>query len=110
MRTKLRQTAPVIKDNPELSSYIQDIAEDLTTVINGGLSLKDNLPLSLYKATITSGVAKEISGAYATIVFCDSPVTKMAWKTLKKGLLSVTITTEAKQAEVILLVIKEVIS
>ena len=108
MKTKLRSKAPVVKDNPELSSYIQDISDDLTSVINRGLSLADNLPLSLYKTTFSSGVAKEVSAAYAAVVFSDESVTKVSYKTLKKGLLSVTLTFDKHKASVVLLLINEV--
>lgn len=109
MKLKTNRTIPDVTDPKALSTHLANITDDLAQVVTGGLTLADNLPFKLYKVQATSGRAVEISGAYACVVFSDSPISKTAWRTVRKGLLSLTLTLDASTASIVVLVINEVI-
>lgn len=108
MRVKFKANAPSVQKESDFLGHIQDLTDDLSKAINGGLTMKDgNLPFTLYSKQVTSGREFEVSAAYATVVFSDAAVTKIAWRTVKQGLLSVKITIDNPTANVIMLLIKE---
>jgi len=110
MRVKFKANAPPVQKESDFFSHIQDLTDDLSKVITGGLTMKDgNLPFSLYQKQATSDREFEVTASYATVVFADAAVTKIAWRTIKQGLLGVKITMDKPSANVIMLLCKETV-
>jgi len=112
VRTKIQRkvsppTGDSVKDITYVTTVLQDITDDLSQSLTGGLSI-DNLPFSLYKKRITSGTAFETEGFGAVITFSSNKVKSFNHKQLRSNQLQVTITTEDNaSSDVILLLIKE---
>lgn len=110
MRVKFNANAPPVQKEGDFFGHVQNLTDDLSKAINGGLTMKDgNLPFVLYQKNVTSDREFEVSAAYATVVFSGAAVTKIAWRTVKQGLLGVTITMESPTANVVLLLVKETV-
>ena len=114
MKTKVGRKVPSLtrdnkKDIEALYNHVQAITDDLTQVITGGLLVQDgNLPFSLYKKEITSGIPFEIAGYAATVVFTSSKLVGFQTFTLKSNLLQCTVTIEnGGRSDCVFLVIKE---
>lgn len=108
MKANIKKVAPR-KDIPaEVGQALQEAADDITSIINGGLSMKDgNLPFELFQGRFTSGVARELDAVGAFVIFSESPVTKTSYKTLKNSALSLTLTFEDTKSNAMILLIKE---
>lgn len=110
MKTKFKANAPPVQKEGEFFSHVQDLTDDLGSVIKAGLTMKDgNLPFTLYSKNATSGREFEVTAAYATVVFSGAAVTKIAWRTIKQGLLGVTVTMDSPASNLVLLLVKETV-
>jgi hypothetical protein len=114
MKTRLTKQLPkltgdVKQDLSNVATACQALTDDLTTVIAGGLTMADgNLPFTLYKQSVISGRAFEVTGFGATVIASSTKVVGFSTKLLKTDLLRVTITLDgASTSDVILLVIGE---
>lgn len=105
-RVKINFPPEPEKQGPHLLALTQDVL----SVINGGLSFADgNLPLSLYRKRVSSGVPFEVTGFGAAVMFSSANLLKYKTKLLKNNLLRVTMEFDEAQSDVVLLITKETI-
>lgn len=113
MKTKVGRRLPSktndnTKDLDALYNHVQFMTDDLTNAITGGLKVNDgNLPFTLYKRSVASGTAFELSGYGATVVYSSSNMTGFKTNILQNGLLQVTMTFADTTSDCAFLVIGE---
>lgn len=96
-----------------LYSHIQSINDCLIQIVSGNLSLnlnEKNLPLSLVKVNMVSGISKTISGYGATIIYVgdNAIIDKFAYKTIGDNLLEITVLfDDNKQHDIVFLTVRE---
>lgn len=96
-----------------LYGHIQSLTDSLTQVVNGGLSLnksEQNLPITLIRARVNSGVSRTIPGYGATIVFVqdNAIVEKFAYRTVADNLLEITVLfDDNKTHDIVFLIVNE---
>lgn len=79
-----------------LYGHIQSLTDTLNQVVNGGLSLnrqEKNLPITLVKTRITSGISSTIPGYGAAIAFVgdNAIIDKFAYRTVGNNSLEITV-------------------
>jgi hypothetical protein len=79
-----------------LYNHAQFLTDSLNQVVSGGLSLnpsEGNLPISLIRTRLSSGVSSTIPGYGATIVFVgdNAIIDKFAYRTIRDNLLEITV-------------------
>lgn len=96
-----------------LFGHVQSLTDTINQIVAGGLSLsrtEKNLPLTLIKASVTSGISRTIPGYGAAIVFVsdNAIVDKFAYRTISENLLEITILfDDDKTHEVVFLAVNE---
>jgi hypothetical protein len=113
MKRKFNKTVPKptgdnTKDILSIFNMLQVLTDDLSSVVDGKLSISDNnLPFTLYKRNVTSGVPFEITGFSVAIVSSSANCLSFKTKLLNFNLLQVTMTLEEPTSDVIFLIITE---
>jgi hypothetical protein len=107
-KTIVKPTGDNTKDILAIFNMLQTLSDDLSSVIDGKLSMSDgNLPFQLYKRNVTSGVPFEVTGFSIAIVSSSSNCLSFKTNLLNFNLLQVTITLEEPTSDVIFLIITE---
>ena len=107
MQAKTQSNVPPADKPTEIAKHLQNMTDDLKQAINGGLSIADNLPFTLYRAQFTSDTPVAITGKGGCVVFSDSPITKTTWRTINSTQFELTLTCDAATTSAVILITKE---
>lgn len=113
VKAEIKKIEDVDKAYAYLLGHVQSLTDALNQVVDGGLSLNradKNLPISMIRARVSSGISRTIPGYGATIVYVgdNAIVDKFAYRTVADNLLEITVLfDDDKQHDIVFLVVNE---
>lgn len=96
-----------------LIGHIQSLTDVIDQIVAGGLSLnrsEQNLPLSLIRTRVNSGISKTIPGYGASVVYVSdkSSISSFSYKTISDNLLEITVIfDDDKPHDIVFLIVNE---